>query len=35
MGYISAVELEDLANKLPNDYGGYLKVILQEPEAPV
>jgi glucose-1-phosphate thymidylyltransferase len=35
MGYISAVELENLANKLPNDYGSYLKMILQEPEAPV
>jgi glucose-1-phosphate thymidylyltransferase len=34
MGYISAVELENLANKLPNDYGSYLKMILKEPEAP-
>jgi glucose-1-phosphate thymidylyltransferase len=34
MGYISAVELEKLASKLPNDYGGYLKMILQEPDAP-
>src|SRR5213076_1838411 len=33
MGYISAVELEDLANKLPNEYGSYLKMIAQEPEA--
>src|SRR3954470_21246147 len=33
MGYISAVELENLAHKLPNDYGSYLKMILQEPEA--
>jgi glucose-1-phosphate thymidylyltransferase len=33
MGYITAVELEDLANKLPNDYGSYLKMILQEPDA--
>jgi glucose-1-phosphate thymidylyltransferase len=32
MGYISAAELEDLANKLPNDYGSYLKMILQEPQ---
>jgi glucose-1-phosphate thymidylyltransferase len=32
MGYISAVALEELANKLPNDYGSYLKMILQEPE---
>jgi glucose-1-phosphate thymidylyltransferase len=30
MGYISAVDLENLANKLPNDYGSYLKRILQE-----
>ena len=34
MGYISAVELENLATKLPNEYGSYLKRILQEPEAP-
>ena len=34
MGFISAVALERLANKLPNDYGGYLKRILQESEAP-
>ena len=34
MGFISAVALESLANKLPNDYGSYLKRILQEPEAP-
>src|SRR4051794_24677484 len=33
MGYISAVELENLAHKLPNDYGNYLKLILREPEA--
>ena len=31
MGYISAVELTNLASKLPNDYGSYLKMILQEP----
>jgi glucose-1-phosphate thymidylyltransferase len=30
MGYISAVELENLAHKLPNDYGSYLKMILKE-----
>jgi glucose-1-phosphate thymidylyltransferase len=35
MGYISALELENLANKLPNDYGTYLKMILKEPEPPV
>jgi glucose-1-phosphate thymidylyltransferase len=35
MGYISAVQLENLANKLPNDYGSYLKMILKEPEPPV
>jgi glucose-1-phosphate thymidylyltransferase len=35
MGYISALELEDLANKLPNDYGTYLEMILKEPEPPV
>jgi glucose-1-phosphate thymidylyltransferase len=34
MGFISAVALENLANKLPNDYGSYLKRILQESEAP-
>jgi glucose-1-phosphate thymidylyltransferase len=34
MGYISAVELETLAQKLPNDYGSYLKMILREPETP-
>jgi glucose-1-phosphate thymidylyltransferase len=34
MGFISAVALERLANKLPNDYGNYLKRILQEAEAP-
>jgi len=34
MGFISAVALESLANKLPNDYGSYLKRILQESEAP-
>ena len=34
MGFISAVALESLANKLPNDYGSYLKRILQEPETP-
>jgi glucose-1-phosphate thymidylyltransferase len=34
MGYISAVELANLASKLPNDYGSYLKMILQEPDAP-
>ena len=32
MGFISAVALESLANKLPNDYGSYLKRILQESE---
>ncbi len=32
MGYISVTELGNLANKLPNDYGSYLKRILQEPE---
>jgi glucose-1-phosphate thymidylyltransferase len=35
MGYITAVELENLANKLPNEYGSYLKMILKEPDAPV
>jgi glucose-1-phosphate thymidylyltransferase len=34
MGFISAVALESLANKLPNDYGSYLKRILQESETP-
>jgi glucose-1-phosphate thymidylyltransferase len=34
MGFISAVALESLAKKLPNEYGGYLKRILQESEAP-
>jgi glucose-1-phosphate thymidylyltransferase len=34
MGFISAVALESLANKLPNDYGSYLKRILQESDAP-
>ena len=34
MGFISAVALESLAYKLPNDYGSYLKRILQESEAP-
>jgi glucose-1-phosphate thymidylyltransferase len=34
MGFISAVALESLANKLPNDYGSYLKRILSEAEAP-
>jgi glucose-1-phosphate thymidylyltransferase len=34
MGYISAVELERLAAKLPNDYGDYLRMILQEPGTP-
>jgi glucose-1-phosphate thymidylyltransferase len=33
MGYISAFDLENLAAKLPNEYGGYLKMILREPEA--
>jgi len=32
MGYISAAELENLANKLPNDYGSYLKMISRDPE---
>jgi glucose-1-phosphate thymidylyltransferase len=32
MGFIPAVALESLANKLPNDYGSYLKRILQESE---
>jgi glucose-1-phosphate thymidylyltransferase len=34
MGFISAVALENLANKLPNDYGSYLRRILQETGAP-
>jgi glucose-1-phosphate thymidylyltransferase len=34
MGFISAVALESLANKLPNDYGSYLKRILQESDPP-
>jgi len=34
MGYISAHELENLARMLPNDYGSYLKMILQEPVVP-
>ena len=34
MGFISAVALESLANKLPNEYGSYLKRILQESETP-
>jgi hypothetical protein len=34
MGFISAVALESLANKLPNDYGSYLKRILQESDGP-
>ena len=34
MGFISAVALESLAKKLPNEYGSYLKRILQESEAP-
>jgi len=33
MGYITASDLEDLARSLPNDYGGYLKRILLEPQA--
>jgi glucose-1-phosphate thymidylyltransferase len=32
MGYISATQLEALANGLRNDYGSYLKMILREPE---
>src|SRR5262249_57017892 len=34
MGYISAHELENLARMLPNDYGSYLKMIVQEPVIP-
>jgi glucose-1-phosphate thymidylyltransferase len=34
MGYISALELENLAKMLPNDYGSYLRMILQEPAVP-
>jgi glucose-1-phosphate thymidylyltransferase len=34
MGYISRRELENLAKMLPNDYGGYLRMILQEPTGP-
>jgi glucose-1-phosphate thymidylyltransferase len=34
MGFISAVALESLANKLPNEYGSYLKQILQESDGP-
>src|SRR3954469_11564407 len=32
MGYITAIELENLATKLPNEYGSYLKRILEEPD---
>jgi glucose-1-phosphate thymidylyltransferase len=32
MGYITAAQLEGLAGKLRNEYGDYLKRILQEPE---
>lgn len=31
MGYISNAQVEDLASKLPNDYGRYLKDLLREP----
>jgi glucose-1-phosphate thymidylyltransferase len=30
MGFISATQVEDLARKLPNDYGRYLQALLQE-----
>src|SRR6516164_686192 len=33
MGFISALALEILANKLPNEYGSYLRRVLQETEA--
>ena len=32
MGFISADQLAVLAGKLPNDYGTYLKMVLEEPE---
>ncbi len=34
MGYISAGQVEDLAVKLPNDYGRYLRDLLREPTPP-
>ncbi len=34
MGYITAAQVEDLAKKLPNDYGRYLKALLKEPGQP-
>jgi len=35
MGFIDAVQLEKLAAQFPNDYGQYLKTILNDPYAPV
>jgi glucose-1-phosphate thymidylyltransferase len=34
MGYISKAQVEDLASKLPNDYGRYLKDLLRDPGQP-
>jgi glucose-1-phosphate thymidylyltransferase len=34
MGFIAAAQVEDLAAKLPNDYGKYLKDMLNDPERP-
>jgi glucose-1-phosphate thymidylyltransferase len=31
MGFISAAQVENLASRLPNDYGRYLQALIQEP----
>ena len=32
MGFITTSQVAELADKLPNDYGEYLKALLREPD---
>jgi glucose-1-phosphate thymidylyltransferase len=34
-GFIGAAQLEQLARKMPNDYGKYLLELLSKPDAPI
>jgi hypothetical protein len=34
MGCVTAEQVEQLADKIPNEYGRYLKAVVREPPAP-
>jgi glucose-1-phosphate thymidylyltransferase len=34
MGFITAEQVEQLADRIPNDYGSYLKAVIREPATP-